>query len=238
MNKRIGFIWFKFLGFNAFMNIKAISLIELMISIMVVGIMFLSFFGLETFSYKQILGADRRTKVQNSLDYSLEHMSKYVQQANGNFSRNAIQYYGTTGFSVYVDLVTAGHTPNDTSDDSEIRYELPIGSNTLTATCIPHDGLSSCASVITGTLSDKIISGVAADTLIPDTGDPYNTPYTGPTSGFYIKIGTDIYSLGTFVDIGLVGRYYPNVTPTDSTRLTNPQVAMKTRLICNNSSTN
>jgi Tfp pilus assembly protein PilV len=236
MNKRIGFIWFKFLGFNGLRNIKAISLIELLISIMVVGIMFLSFFGLETFSYKQILSADRRTKVQNSLAYCLEHMSKYVQQANGNFSRNAIQYYGTTGFSVYVDLVTAGHTFNDTSDDSEIRYTL--SGNTLTATCTPHDGFSSCSSIITGTLSDKIISGVAINTTIPDTGDPYNSPYTGPTSGFYINIGTATDSLGTFVDIGLVGRYYPNVTPTEGTRLTNPQVAMKTRLICNNSSTN
>ena len=237
MNKRTGLIGFKFLGLNSPKNIKSISLVELMISIMVIGIMVLSFYSLETFSHTQVMSADRRTKVQNSLAYCLEHMSKFVQQANGNFSRKAIQYYGTTGFSVYVDLVTAGHTFNDTSDDSEIRYELPIGSNTLTATCIPHDALSSCP-FTSDALTDKIISGVAVNTIIPDTGDPYKSPYTGPTSGFYIKIGTGTDSFGTFVDIGLVGRYYPTVIPSKATRLTNPQVAIKTQLICNNSSTN
>ncbi len=209
-------------------NIKSVTLVELLIAMMVIAIMVLSFYSLENYGHLQVMNADRRSKVQNSLSYCLEHMSKYVQQANGNFSRKAIQYIpgptgsSATGFRVYIDLNTP-QTPSNPADDGWIDYTL--SANTLTANCTANGG--NCP-FTTEVLADKIIAGVKGDTLMPSS----------PASGFYIMIGLLTNTLGTFVDIGLVGRYLPTVATSLATRLTNPQVEMKTKLICNNSSTN
>ncbi len=179
--------------------------------------MFLSFFSLQNYSHKQVLNADRRVKVQSSLAYCLEHMAKYVQKGVGNASNPAITLYpgGTnTGFQVRVDFNNP-QTPLDFSDDGLVYYSL--SGNTLSTSCTGTCGFYSLE-----TLSSKIVANFN-EGLLP----------TDPTDGFYVVVDPK----GNFVDIGLVGRYDPTQVPTAETRLTNPQVAIKTRLICNNSST-
>lgn len=228
MHKEIKLTWFEFFSFKKLKNIKSVTLFELLISMMVVAIVVLSFYSLESYGHQQVLSANRRAKVQNSLAYCLEHMSKYVQQANGNVTRKAIQYYpgpsavGATGFRIYIDL-RFPQTPSNPADDSWIDYTL--SANTLTATCTANGG---ACPFTTDNLTDKIIAGVVGDTIMPSS----------PGNGFYIKIGTSTDTLGTYVDIGLVGRFYPTVATSLATRLTNPQIEMKTKIICNNSSTN
>ena len=225
MNKRAGLT----------KNIKGITFVELLISLIVVSIMVLSFYSLETYGHRQVMIADRRVKVQNDLAYALEHMAKYVQQASGNLSKKAIQYYPNpanaataTGFRVYVDL-NSTQTPSVFTDDGWIDYDL-FNSNTLRATCTANGG--TCPFTSPEYLSYKIISGVVGNTTMP----------VSPTNGFYVLVG----SLGNFVDVGLVGLYDPNkpisntgVNPvTRKTEFVNPQVAMKTKIICNSSSSN
>jgi Tfp pilus assembly protein PilV len=227
MAKKTKFTGFKFLEFKGLKNIKSLSLSELMISILMVGMMILSFYTLQTFSNVQAITADRRAKVQNDLAYCLEHMSKYVQKATGNSIRQAIQYCAN-GFRVYVDF-NSPPTPLDFSDDGYIDYTL--SSNTLTATC--SAGAGTCPFTVPENLTSKIIAGVTTGSSMPAI----------PTNGFYINIGSDIYTLATFLDIGLVGRYSPTEAISTGRNLTtpqevNPQVALKTKLICNNSSTN
>jgi len=224
MYKSAELTWFKFLGFRGCKNNKSVTLIELLISMVVISIMVLSFYSLETFGHQQVMSAARRTKVQNSLAYALEHIGKYVQQANGDSSNKAIRYYGATGFSVYVDLRSSDDlsnrlTPSDFTDDGRIDYTL--SGNTLTATCTANGG--TCP-FTTEVLTDRIIAGVVVGSTIP----------ASPGSGFYVLVDPT----GSFVDIGLVGRYTPTDTPADAlARLKNPQVVMKTRLICNSVST-
>lgn len=209
-------------------GIESLTLMELLVSIVIISIMVLTIYGIYTFTQTQVLNADRRTKVQNELSYALEHMSKYVQQANGSLSRNAIQYYpdplspGTaTGFRVYLDFRNP-QTPSDFTDDGWIDYTLSL--NTLTATCTANGG--TCP-FTTDNLTGRIITGVVGDTIMPNS----------PTSGFYIKIGSLTDTQGSFVDIGLVGRYSPTVATSIATRSTNPQVEMKTKMICHDCST-
>jgi hypothetical protein len=78
------------------------------------------------------------------------------------------------------------------------------------------------------TLSNKIVANFS-NTLLPAVGPTDNTGF-----GLYVVVDP----LGNSVDVGLVGRYYPAVVPTLQTRSQNPQIAIKTKLICNNSSTN
>ncbi|MDD5690964.1 MAG: hypothetical protein PHC37_04640 [Candidatus Omnitrophica bacterium] len=203
---------------------SGINLIELIVAIVLMSLVLLGFFSIELFSRHHVISTDRRAKVQNEISYAIEHMGKYVQRANGNLTRRAIQYYpgpssaGATGFRVYVDL----HNPQTSSnfaDDGWIDYTL--SSNTLIATCTPNGG--SCPFTTPENLTSpspygKILSGVVADNTMPQT----------PSNGFYIRITNQ----GTAVDVGLAGRYNPALADTPE----NPQISMKTRLVCPSSS--
>jgi hypothetical protein len=158
-------------------------------------------------------------------------MSKYVRQAGGNATLNAganypaILLYPTTGtktgFQARVDL-NSPQTPADFSDDAMVYYRLE--GNQLITGCT-----GACGSLGTSeeTLSNRIVANFNNSVL------PVIPPYSA-SDGFYVWID----SAANYVDVGLVGRYYPTQVPTVNTKLTNPQVAMKTRLICNNSSSN
>lgn len=191
---------------------RSLTLVELLISLLIVSIMVLSFYGLETFSHGQMINSERRAKVQNQLAYALEHMTKYVQQANGDKNNPAIVLTGF-GFQVRVDLNNP-QTPSDLTDDAWVSYSL--SGNTLSTSC---SGSARCP-FVTETLSSKIIGNFVADTIMPNN----------PTNGFYVKVDPS----GNLVDVGLVGRYYTSSPAT----LANPQVEMKTKIICNNSSIN
>ena len=208
-------------------KIKSVTLVELLISILIVALMVLSFYSLETFSHKQVINADRRTKVQNSLSYCLQHMSKYVQQASGYKSDSGIQLI-TNGFKVRVDSYLFQNPQilptTDLNDDVWISYTLT--DHALSASCTPI-GSGSCGTFLPEVLSNYIVAGFNNSVL------PVIPPYSA-SNGFYVAVD----ALGNFVDVGLVGRYYPAVLPTPATKLTNPQVAIQTKLICNNSSTN
>ena len=221
---------FKFPGFYSIKNTRSVSLVELMVSIVVVGTMVLSFYSLETYSHQQVMGADRRTKVQNSLTFCLEHMGKYVQQAGGNNNKSypAIALYPTscsgatcTGFQIRVDF-NSPQTPSTFSDDALVYYS--ISGNILSTGCT-----GTCGTFLSEDLSGKIVAGFDNSAPADLSADP-----TVFTKGFFVLID----SSGSYVDVGLVGRFDPDQLPTLTTKLTNPQVAMKARLICNNSSTN
>jgi Tfp pilus assembly protein PilV len=196
---------------------KSITLVELLVSILIVTILVLSFYSLETFSHGQVINSERRAKVQNQLAYVLEHMSKYVQRASGNTANKPI-VETATGFQVRVDF-NDPQTPSVLADYT-VGYSLDSATHTLSTTC---SGSANCP-FGTETLSNKIIGNFVSNAIMPNS----------PTDGFYVKVDP----LGNFVDIGLVGCYNPSQPPnTAATRLTNPQVEMKTKLICNNSST-
>ena len=242
MNTRTKLIWFRLLDFKGLKNIKSISLIELLICIMVLATMVLSFHSLETYGHTQVMSADRRTKVQNSLAYCLEHMSKYVQQANGNKNSPPIKLYPDvapyTGFQVRFDCgaqwVTGNpltpQTSSDLSDDVWIYYTLNSATHELSAGCSGANcGKCSPEHSVPATpeiLSKKIVANFN-NSVLP----------VSPADGFYAVVNADPL-VGNFVDVGLVGRYYPDQPSTAATRSTNPQVAIKTRLNCSNSSTN
>jgi hypothetical protein len=184
----------------------------------------LGVFGIATFSQEQVITPNRRARVQNELSYVFEHMSKYVQQSNGNVTRKAIRYLpgltaaGATGFRVYIDLRTP-QTPSNFADDGWIDYTLTA--NTLTATCTANGG--TCPFAVDN-LTSKIIAGVVGGATMP----------VAPASGFYVLVDP----LGNFVDVGLVGRFDPARPATAGTRFANPQIEMKTKVVCNSSSTN
>jgi len=189
-------------------RIRGLSLIELLVSMILMSLVLLGFFSIDLFSRHHVVSSDRRAKVQNEIVRSLEYMSKYVQQSIGDFNNPPIKAYpavvGQTGFQVRVDLNTP-QTPGNLADDTWVIFYLDTNS------------LKTQTGGATEVLSSRIISNFATN-VMPET----------PDKGFYVSI-TD---QGTAVDIGLVGRYDPTTASTTD----NPQLSMKTRLICPSSS--
>lgn len=222
MNKRTGLACLKFLGFKGPTDFKSITLVELLIAMVVVSIMILSFYSLESYGHKEVINADRRAKIQNNLVYCLEHMSKYVQQANGNLANPPITLYpnpvSPRGFQIRFDCKS---TPSDLTDDVQIYYDLSghslsvgrIGSVVGCVLDVPEAEV----------LSNRIMANFNNSSM------PIN-----PTDGFYVRIDPS----GNFMDVGLVGLYDATKPYTWATRSTNPRVEIKTRLFCNNASMN
>ncbi len=206
-------------SFKRATSIKSITLLELLIGLVIVSIIVLSFSSFETYTHSRVIFSDRRAKVQNDLNYALEHMSKYISQSNGTGADPGIKVIGSV-FNVRVDF-NSPHTPSDSSDDAWISYTLAGNPLKLTASCSSSN--NSCPSLFPEDLSSRIISGFS-NTLMPEP----------PVNGFYVKVDPDSSGMSNVVEIGLAGRY--DISSSGS--ISNPQVGMKTRLICNSCSTN
>lgn len=204
-------------------NSSAVTLVELIVSIVIVSIMVLTVYGIYTYSHSQVLNAERRAKVQNELAFALEHMSKYVQQANGDTLNPPIKAYPDavtpTGFQVRVDF-NSTQTPSDLTDDAWVSYSLASATHTLSTACTP-EAAGTCGSFVNETLSDKIIANFESGTM-PNS----------PTNGFYVSIDPS----GNIVEVGLVGRFKPAEAVTTETRLLNPQVELKAKMLSNSAS--
>ena len=197
-----------------FKKTRGLTLIELLVSLIILSLIIVGIYNIETFSNSQVIDSDHRAKVQNDLAFALEHMSKYIQQGNGNITNPAIVLVAGSGFKVRVDL-NSPQTPSDLSDDAWVSYLL--SGNNLNTSCT-----GSCSTFSAETLSKRIVSGFS-NSVMP----------VGPASGFYVSIDP----LGNLVDIGLVGRYDPTKPVISATtRFINPQIEMKTRVISNSSS--
>jgi len=156
--------------------------------------------------------------VQNELSFALGHMGKYVQQAIGNVNAPGIEYFppgNPNGFRVRVDFK---QTPWDLTDDSWVRYRL-VNPNTIRASC------AGCPAFFINNedLTTRVLNANGFVSPIPAIlPDP-------PTDGFYATIVD-----GSSVEVVLIGRFRPG----ENESLSNPQVTMRTRLICNSCSTN
>lgn len=63
---------------------SAITLIELIISIVLLGMVMMGFYGIDMFSRNQFIGIDRKAKVENDAVFVLAHISKNLLRAIGD----------------------------------------------------------------------------------------------------------------------------------------------------------
>jgi len=115
---------------------NAVTLLELLIAIAILGLIVLGISNLQLFSHYQVATADRRAVIQNGASFVLEHMAKYIGQAIGDFNNPAIVAYADNkGIRIKIDSNGNGRRDDDTVDlwiayrhedlgttDSEIRF--------------------------------------------------------------------------------------------------------------------
>lgn len=65
-------------------NRRAVSIIELIISIILLSVIVLALASIDLFSRHHVLTSDLRARMQNQMYYAIEHMSRRIPQAIGN----------------------------------------------------------------------------------------------------------------------------------------------------------
>ncbi len=118
---------------------KSLTLIELLITMVLISVVILSVYGLYNLSFNIFKSSDRRAEVVNELSYVIDHIDKSVYLGTGWVDRPAVSVTtaGAPDFTVEIfqDLDAAGnhlHTPADFNDDRIARYIFDAGDNTIT----------------------------------------------------------------------------------------------------------
>ena len=65
------------------LNKQSVTLLELVISLAILGILVLSFTSIDLFSRFHVISADRRAKIQNEASNAIEHMAKQISRGVG-----------------------------------------------------------------------------------------------------------------------------------------------------------
>ena len=90
-------------------DLKAVTLVELLIAITLLSVVSLGFLSIEVFSRNQVESAQRRSKIQNEASLVLDHINKNVFMAFGNTEINPVSQAGD---DEVVDIVLCGTDPS------------------------------------------------------------------------------------------------------------------------------
>jgi type II secretory pathway pseudopilin PulG len=99
------------------------SLLELILAVILMSLIGLSFTSVSVFSRQNVIVADKRTKLQNSITFVLEHMAKNIARAIGdtnNFPINNTPVNGETAIEIKIDSNNNGML--DPVTDLQVAY--------------------------------------------------------------------------------------------------------------------
>lgn len=114
-------------------KLKAVTLIELVIAVILLSVISLAVSNIDTFSRFQVISSEHRAVIQNELQYTLERMAKQVSRSIGNEKIDGAR--NVTNASV-TDLLAFIDANNDGARDASdywvaFRFPQPAGSNNL-----------------------------------------------------------------------------------------------------------
>jgi hypothetical protein len=101
---------------NPQLSLKAVTLLELLIAITLVGFLAIGIWSIDLFSRYHLRTSERRGEVQNKVSYVLEHIGKEIGKAIGDANNPAIDLTsiaGDTAIRIYVDLASNGQSAGD-----------------------------------------------------------------------------------------------------------------------------
>ncbi|MCF7874249.1 MAG: prepilin-type N-terminal cleavage/methylation domain-containing protein [Candidatus Omnitrophica bacterium] len=111
---------------------KTLTLIELLISMVLFGIVILGVFGLYNTTSKFFTSSKTKSMVLNDLTYVLDHLDKNVYLSTGWLGDPAISVVSPSAgfFRIYLNQDTSD-TPIDFSDDTTVRYNFNSSTNRI-----------------------------------------------------------------------------------------------------------
>ncbi|MFA5144989.1 MAG: hypothetical protein WC723_03170 [Candidatus Omnitrophota bacterium] len=177
--------------------IKAVTLMELLIALVLLAIIVLGIGQIDIFSNLHVLGTERRAKIDNEISLALTHMTKGISKAIGNEvsgGANSVVNIANVGdytaIRAYVDTaddyVSAGDGQTGTQGDHWIAYEFTgtVASDPANRYQIwycPRCTDSSCVTCNTawGTAGNTIARNISAVTITKpvDSSSQLNNNY-------------------------------------------------------------
>ena len=105
-------------------NNRAITLIELIISMILLGMVMLGFYGIDMFSRQQFIATDKRSKVQNEAMFVLSHISKNLLAAIGDFDNPALIITNVSGNTsiIFATIDSSSDGVRNLAYDKNISY--------------------------------------------------------------------------------------------------------------------
>ncbi|MCF7917034.1 MAG: hypothetical protein K9L61_04580 [Candidatus Omnitrophica bacterium] len=112
---------------------KSITLIELLVSLVLIGVVILVVFGIYNASSGFFTSSSTKSEVLNEMAYLLDHIDKNVFLATGWVNNPAVTVVnpGANQFQININQDT-NETPIDFSDDTTVLYLFDTGANTVT----------------------------------------------------------------------------------------------------------
>jgi prepilin-type N-terminal cleavage/methylation domain-containing protein len=147
-----------------------VTLLELLVAIVILGIIVLAFTSIETFSRNHVLSSDRRAQVQNNVSYALESMTEHLIRAIGNEKidgANSVVSIPAAGGKL---LFFIDFSNNGLRDVSDKWASCTFDSTAHTLTLCPYCADSACDTCGTTAkvLSAKITSFVPTKPNVSD----------------------------------------------------------------------
>jgi len=156
---------------------KSVTLIELLMCVVLLGMVVLAFFSIDSFGRYHLITSEKRAKVQIEASYTLEHMVKYIGFAIGDTDNYPVTL-GSNILRVWVDSNENGQL--DPPSDKWVAYEYVPGNHTMlycadsgySGTYPSQSATGTCTSGWE-TLSHHIISDLSSTYLTVDTSVSY-----------------------------------------------------------------
>ena len=204
---------------------KSVTLLELLIAIVLLSIVTIGLSSIDLFSRNHVLSADRRAKLQNEASLALEHMSKHIGQAIGDFNNPAVfEYPDSRGVRIKTDTSGDGRRDNDATDFwVAYRYE-EVGNPVSDARIVFYENAG------TGPLPVGNSDIIANHVAIIDTTQ---TPRDNWGLAFFPAM-----SNGRLVDNSMEVQIICRWNPAQAASVDNPQIELRNRVKMPSVSTN
>jgi len=182
---------------------------ELLVAVTLLSVILATLGTISHFSHYHVIGANRRSMLQNEISLSLEHMTKSIQQGIGTIDRPPLDNTITlpTDLTVWIDI---NGTPKDLDDDQLVIYRLTGNELYFIDSSEPLSG---------ELLSSRIVDGIEF-TTIPDP----------PVAGIYVNF----FNNKTAAEIAITARHDPE----QEKGVENPEIFIKTVVHCKSASYN
>jgi len=115
---------------QAFNNIKGITLVEALISMLLLTIIFLAFSALQVASYRFFLTAKDKVIVGYEVQYAIQHIYEHILVGTGDNDTSPIQIVSGTEFTLnYIDKFDVAGSPKTCRYRINVDGELEFDSN-------------------------------------------------------------------------------------------------------------
>jgi Tfp pilus assembly protein PilV len=148
---------------------KSVTLIELLISIVLIGLVILGLSNIELFCRNQLISSDRRLKVQNDASFLLEHMAKYIGRAIGDAQNYPVDFDGVNTTRAIIDRNNNGLKDLE-EEQYQIAYEYNQAAHTVSF-CSSYDNTTNQCRDTSGPVSWEILANHILTNILPPNLD-------------------------------------------------------------------